>query len=68
MEPDSGGPGRRTIRFTDESVPTGTHLAEYTITPMRGTATGRGGPSASVRFGSGGGGGTATRSPRRVAA
>jgi hypothetical protein len=47
----SPGPGRRTVRFTDETVPTGTRQVEYTITPMRGSARGRPGPSALVRFG-----------------
>lgn len=48
----SPGPGRRTVRFTDDSVPTGTRTADYTVTPMRGGATGRTGPIASVQFGS----------------
>ena len=47
------GPGRRTSRFTDTTVPTGTRTAEYFITPMRGSATGRVGPIATVRFGNG---------------
>ena len=54
---------RTPIRFTDTTVPTGTRTAEYFITPMRGSATGRVGPSASVRFGSQSG-----TLPRRLAA
>lgn len=49
----SPGSGRRTVRFTDTAVPTGTRTADYTVTPMRAGATGRAGPIASVQFGSG---------------
>ena len=44
---------RTPIRFTHTTVPIGTRTAEYFITPMRGSATGRVGPSATVQFGSG---------------
>ncbi len=47
----SPGAGRRTSRFTDTTVPTGTRTAEYFITPMRGSATGEVGLSATVQFG-----------------
>ena len=62
----SPGAGKRSIRFTDESVPVGTRLVEYKVIPMRGEARGRSGPSASVQFG--GVQEKALREHRRVAA
>jgi hypothetical protein len=40
--------------FTDTTIPIGTSMVEYLITPKRGEATGQSGPIYSVRFGSAG--------------
>lgn len=44
----SPGPGRRSVRFIDTTVPPGTRRIGYTVTPMRGSARGRAGPIAPV--------------------